>query len=184
MTCQCTDESTIRRIVKDELNNQQYINSLLSALYPKEPPLSQYQTENIVDGKLGRYALTLNEKVIKQVEKTLTNRHDIQTMLDDHRETTNTLLRNHQLEVSRMMNENKTGLKRLHYLQIVSTKAEMEHAATQVVNKMLTTDDGGTIVKCLDEKSKQRLEKAFYGTICFAVIAGFVGGIVGSQINK
>lgn len=60
------DRDTIRTIVRDELDNQQFRQALWQYLFKAG--------QDLIDGKLGKYSQNLSTQVSNEVERSLVNK--------------------------------------------------------------------------------------------------------------
>lgn len=178
------DSEYVRRIIREEIYDDKYRSALFSTLFNTGTPVTREQASDMMDGKLGKFALTVPTLVRSEVGKHLASSSGVTELLSEHRNRVADELRIHQSDVQRSLDQNKRNLEQTHSLQLERTKQSMEQASKQVVDKMLKTDDGGTIVKGIEGRLRSDQNMMFYGGIVASFAAGVVGGFVGAAMKR
>lgn len=167
------DRETIRNIVRDELDNQQFRQALWQSLFKSGPPITRDQANDLIDGKLGKYSQNLSTQVTNEVERSLVNKSGVKSMLDAHQRT-----------VQQKLESNKHDLELAHKRQLEKTKEEMSAQSKLVVTNLINTDEGSSIVKGIENRLSDRQDRLFYSNICLGLAAGLLGGVISSSLNK
>ncbi|CAH6418448.1 Hypothetical protein HVR_LOCUS157 [uncultured virus] len=178
------DAEGVRRIVRDEIQNNEYQKALWNALFSAGHPITKDQASDMMDGKIGNFALRIPTLVRDEAGKFLLSSTGISEMLTNHRSRVNEDLRDHQSQIEVIMRRNITDLNTSHELQLNTTKRAMEDASKTTVDKILRSDEGGAIMKGIEEKLRGNQNMMFYGGILASLAAGALGGFIGANMRK
>ena len=178
------DADSVRRIVRDEIDNDKYRRALFSALFGSSKPISREQATDLIDGKIGAFSLTIPTIVTSEVTKILLNNSAINSIFTAHRAELQHNLNAHRTEVEQRMVKNLSDLEKAHSSQLTETKRAMNEASKITVNKILSSDEDGAIIQGIENKVRSDQNKMFYGSIFASLAAGIIGGFLGVGMRR
>ena len=178
------DADTVRHIVRDEINNDKYRTALFSSLFGSSKPISREQANDLVEGKIGTFSMTIPTLVNSEVVKLLLHNSGINSIFAAHCAKLQQDLNTHSGEVGGKMRKNLYDLTHIHEIQLMETKRAMNEASKETVNKILCSDEGGAIIKCIEDKVRSDQNTMFYGSIFASLAAGVIGGFIGMGMRR
>lgn len=179
-----TDADAVRRIVRDEIDNDKYRTALFSALFGSSKPINREQANDLVNGKIGIFSMTIPSLVNSEVTKILYNNSGINSIFTAHRAKLQQDLNIHSREVEGKMSKNLSDLTRAHETQLAATKQAMNEASKETVKKIIFSDEGGAIIKGIEHKIRSDQNTMFYGSIFASLAAGLIGGFIGMGMRR
>ena len=78
-------DADVRRIVRDEIDNDKYRTALFSALFGSSRPITREQATDLVNGKIGTFSMTIPYIVNSEVNKILLNNSGINSIFSAYR---------------------------------------------------------------------------------------------------